>query len=366
MRMADQEEQPHFVTKAADLEDRYERILQSKPVAFLVGTNEEKYVLHSGVVARLSKPLCVLVNGKMKEAQEDCVKWPQVDEKTFIRFSQWAYTGSYLAAEPEIILIPADITTESTHATATSETPPTHPAEEPMPSIPLPPPQPISQQTATSDQTASSLALLLQNARNVEPTNCRRGHVFQSGASAESVCDTCSEHYTIATCAHMNARRRLCLSPKSTMCSKCQGRLRSTKKLQMVKLFDRPHRARTFQPRPNQEEVEEYKEVFLSHARLYVLADIYDVTLLANQVVDNLSTTLKLFTLYKTRIGDFFSLVEYVFLNTQKEDAMRNLLVLYAACTIEELNRDSSLEDFLESCPEFASTLVAKLIGRLD
>ena len=70
-------------------------------------------MLHSGVVTRLSKPLCVLVNGKMKEAQEDCVKWPQVDEKTFIRFSQWAYTGSYLAAEPEIILLLSDITTKS-------------------------------------------------------------------------------------------------------------------------------------------------------------------------------------------------------------------------------------------------------------
>lgn len=40
----------------------------------------------------------------MKEANEHSVYWEDVDEKTFLRFAQWAYTGEYIPAEPEFIL----------------------------------------------------------------------------------------------------------------------------------------------------------------------------------------------------------------------------------------------------------------------
>ncbi len=37
----------------------------------------------------------------MIEASEKIVRWPDIDEEAFVRFSQWAYTGEYTPPEPE-------------------------------------------------------------------------------------------------------------------------------------------------------------------------------------------------------------------------------------------------------------------------
>lgn len=69
----------------------------------MVGPNKEEYSLHEAAISCLSKPLHVLLNGDMKEAKEKHVHWPDINEKTFVRFIQWAYTGDYVAQEPEIV-----------------------------------------------------------------------------------------------------------------------------------------------------------------------------------------------------------------------------------------------------------------------
>lgn len=68
-------------------------------------------MLHSEVVARLSNPLNALVNGQMKEANEACVVWEDVDVHTFVRFSKFAYTGDYDAPEPRLVVECSDETT---------------------------------------------------------------------------------------------------------------------------------------------------------------------------------------------------------------------------------------------------------------
>lgn len=45
----------------------------------------------------------------MKEANEHCVYWEDVDEKTFLRFAQWAYTREYSPAEPDLIIASAQL-----------------------------------------------------------------------------------------------------------------------------------------------------------------------------------------------------------------------------------------------------------------
>ena len=71
------------------------RIVSSPPFAFLVGPDLREFTIHSALVAHQSRPLDALINGNMKEAIERCVKWEDIDEKTFIRFSQYVYTGAY-------------------------------------------------------------------------------------------------------------------------------------------------------------------------------------------------------------------------------------------------------------------------------
>lgn len=69
--------------------------MSSKPFEFLVGPEKKVYTIHSGLVARLSPVLDRLVNGDMEEAKKGSVEWKHVDEQTFIRFSEYAYTKSY-------------------------------------------------------------------------------------------------------------------------------------------------------------------------------------------------------------------------------------------------------------------------------
>jgi len=79
----------------------YESIISSAPFKFLVGPEKRPFVIHAALVAHYSKPLDVLVNGKMSEAIEGCAYLDDVDEDTFVRFGQYLYTGDYSEAGQE-------------------------------------------------------------------------------------------------------------------------------------------------------------------------------------------------------------------------------------------------------------------------
>lgn len=61
--------------------------------------------IHRNVITRVSKPLDRLMNGDMREAHSGEAEIRNVDEATFARFSQWAYTGHYT---PGVSLIRAE------------------------------------------------------------------------------------------------------------------------------------------------------------------------------------------------------------------------------------------------------------------
>ncbi|KAK4065963.1 uncharacterized protein Triagg1_8272 [Trichoderma aggressivum f. europaeum] len=79
----------------------YKSITASPPFTFLVGPEQKEHTIHSALVARQSKALNALVNGRMKEATERRAIWGEIDEETFIRFSQYVYTGNYDESEPK-------------------------------------------------------------------------------------------------------------------------------------------------------------------------------------------------------------------------------------------------------------------------
>ena len=62
---------------------------------------------------------------------------------------------------------------------------------------------------------------------------------------------------------------------------------------------------------------EDHTEVFLSHARLYVSADKYDIPDLKDLSRSQLASSLKSFRLYPERTKDIFSLVRYVYANVR-------------------------------------------------
>ncbi|KAK8877402.1 BTB/POZ fold protein [Apiospora arundinis] len=76
-------------------------IAASGPFRFLVGPEKKEYMMHTELVASLSKPLRALLTNGMEESCKRVAEWPEVEETTFVRFFQFAYTGQFDAEEPE-------------------------------------------------------------------------------------------------------------------------------------------------------------------------------------------------------------------------------------------------------------------------
>lgn len=57
--------------------------------------------MHAELVASMSEPLRAVVAGGMDESCRGVAEWPEVEEATFLRFFQFAYTGQFDAEEPE-------------------------------------------------------------------------------------------------------------------------------------------------------------------------------------------------------------------------------------------------------------------------
>ncbi|KAI0889319.1 uncharacterized protein GGS22DRAFT_69819 [Annulohypoxylon maeteangense] len=69
--------------------------------------------MHAELVARMSKPLDTLINGKWVENEKGLVEWSEIDEGTFARFCEFAYTGDYQAAAPVRVAPPTPLSTEN-------------------------------------------------------------------------------------------------------------------------------------------------------------------------------------------------------------------------------------------------------------
>ena len=68
--------------------------------------------IHGDLVAHHSKPLGKLINGEMKEAKEGSAWLEDIDEDTFTRFGQYAYTLDYPVPDPDILLDHSTIATD--------------------------------------------------------------------------------------------------------------------------------------------------------------------------------------------------------------------------------------------------------------
>ena len=104
-------------------------------------------------------------------------------------------------------------------------------------------------------------------------------------------------------------------------------------------------------PRRNQSSVECYSDVFLSHARLYVFAEKYDIQPLKTLALDELHAILAIFTLYPDRTGDIIDLLRYVYTHTSEsredEEDMRTLMTQYVGYEMDTLMNDEDFKDLM-------------------
>ena len=103
----------------------------------------------------------------------------------------------------------------------------------------------------------------------------------------------------------------------------------------------------------NTEPCEDYTEVFLCHARLYVFADKHHIEPLRKLAKHKLQRTLIAFNLYTERIADVVELIRYVYENTpprgHTRDELRELVMRYVVCQYDKL---ALSEDFLNLMEE--------------
>lgn len=282
--------------------------------------------MHKSVVANLSKSLHQLLNGDMEEAKKRCVSWDDTDEQTFIRFGQWAYTGGYKAEGPEVLLDSSQIATSAQDSLTVIKQEPTQPT-----------------------------AAIFQNSAQ----HCGRDWAVGSQGTPCVTCKTsivssyCSSCRCVRFTHCAKCRKRAVAAPSSPLQSMCTAFASNAE-------YAPPTTVRHV-PRKNTESCEVYTEVFLSHAKLYVLADKYDIPVLRKLSLHSLYETLVHFTLYQDRIGDVVSLVRYSFENTIESDKLRSLLVGYCACFAKELSKGEEFQELMSECPDFAYGLVKEL-----
>ena len=104
-------------------------------------------------------------------------------------------------------------------------------------------------------------------------------------------------------------------------------------------------------PRGNKAPEEDYTEVFLGHARMYVFAEKYDIKPLKTLALLKLHRTLSIFTLFPERVGDIMTLLKYVYANTAEAvdgtEDIRTMLAHYIGCEMEMLTKDGDIKDLM-------------------
>lgn len=292
----------------------------------------------------------------MSEAQEGCAWLEDVEESTFVRFSQFAYTGDYIAADPEILL------DSSTIASAPSEPPPPIHTDRPVAVPPSEPPPPAEHEWSwTPEETVAfeeldgqaeppvDSELLFDRNRDIWIPN-----LMSKKKKGKAIKSTNLENLDVHT----------------------EGSPSSSRREKLWKLFEsisysvpKPSN-HSSHPRKNLESCEDYKDVFLCHARLYVFAEKYDIAPLKKLSLSKLHKTLSAFTLWMERVGDIVALMRYSYANTvyrsPSNDPLRLLVIHYATCVVEQLVKSSEFKALLEEPGELASDLVVKMIHRLD
>ncbi|OAA42782.1 BTB/POZ fold protein [Cordyceps fumosorosea ARSEF 2679] len=249
----------------------YNTILVTKPFRFLVGPKKLEFYIHTSLLASQSPTLDTLVYGQMKEAINGCTVWEDVSEDTFIRFGQYVYTGDYDGAAP--FEPPASPTPPATKGPVEGSD--ASPAVEALPA---------EENISDDDFWRSIKAKKAKKKKAVSE--------WDWGVSPPQRAEHAWEHFT-------TTRTYLCAPPTPSPTLKNLNN-----------------------------KTKEYAEVFLSHARVHVMADYYLIQPLATLALHKLHEILCNFTLHKTRISDIVALLQFCY-EADERPVLRELVVFF-------------------------------------
>lgn len=354
------------------------------------------------MLAQLSPALNALVNGSMREASEARVEWPDLEQDTFVRFARYAYSRDYTEAEPEVL--PEEEEVEGSGGDNDDDNSGNENQEEEeeqeegdgssdesdesegFPSL-----------SSTDDDDDDDELALLQR-KDIPPLGNLPYSLDGYRKSWDEYLQALRKHRRRHYYEHHHQRRSTILQPlhnqqerefsrkrrrvddfvRMPPCiySKDPNNLKYDSILAFadVKLPAPPLTAPSsssvfsyqWSPRPNCGPRESYERVFLSHARLYILADKYGVEGLRALTLHRLHRTLLHFTIFPERIPDLVTLVETIYDNTLDEDPARTVLARFFGCVVEHVRECEAFRALLRRAGEFSDDLIREMANRLE
>ncbi|KAA6407795.1 MAG: hypothetical protein FRX48_08146 [Lasallia pustulata] len=276
-------------------------IYASTPFKFVVGG--DPYYIHADLASSHSKPFDRMINGRMAEAQNGFAVLEDVDKGTFERFVEWAYKGYYTAGNYDLkaSVPPSPVLSIKEEGNATEGMREATGWSEEVPPLEAP---------------TEEVFFVERRPDSDSPFFGVRGTFKKDKKSKKA--KTGQELKERFLCREYTVRRDAISIPPT---------------------------------RANRRENEDYTEVFLSHARLYVFAEKYDIQPLKTLALEELHSTLAIYTLYSGRTGDIIALLRYIYANTgvstRGGDTLRTLLRDYVGCEMSILMKDGEFKDLM-------------------
>ncbi|RTE82818.1 hypothetical protein BHE90_002643 [Fusarium euwallaceae] len=382
--------------------DKFEKSISSKPFVFVIGEERKEFHIHKELIGQLSPVLNALVNGNMKEAREGRVEWLDLDVDTFVRFAKFAYSGDYTPAEPELLasddaLVLMPTPEEQDGKALTGESSEEEEEEESL--------QDDESVGSSGGSNAGEPIELSSDLEDDDPGDPDQDtSEYSSPSETSSTLDSDRARFlkwrpidlSIDEYGVMHSRTSLPYSIENYMIEweKCLNyrRLKQNmplhkrrrydtelllgqrppdpvnKKYQAMHMFFAPIRPPnqgfSITNSTNENPHESYLPVFLSHARLYILADKYGIERLRRLALGRLHQTLIQYVVHKARIADLVALAQEIFDNTMEFDNARTLIVDYFVCFIEDMQESPELQEALIRGGEFPAMLVSKMAFR--
>ena len=266
----------------------------------------------------------------MAEAQKKYANIEDVSGDTFVRFIQWAYNGYYDAAKYVLDLESPNSSDNKNNDTniAINE-----PAKSPLyfsvepEEAPAPAEEPVPDRILEYEVEPAAPELL---ARSWGTCNSRK-------KSSKREKRVIYDDYDPVPYSNVSTTRSSKQSLKESFIKR-----KETVRKYSISLP---------QPRENQAPNEDYTDVFLSHARLYVFAEKYDIQPLKALALEELQAMLAIFNLHIERTGDIIALLRYVYENTCESaegvENMRTLMTHYVGYEMDTLMKDDDFRDLM-------------------
>lgn len=294
-----------------------------------MGKDKVALTLHSDAVARHSTASNALVNA-MRAATSRTEDLLDTDPETFVRFSEFAYTGDYTPPDFE------EVPDEPTEIAGTADN--AEPAD-----LDLPTRSSLNHNDLTVADTVPDDYPARTEPPAVTDHSDWDSWAFSSRGGKKKKKSSAVLWSTASPLPPIPAPEAP--APRRVLPPRLQDLIRETR-------YERPapreestlHAQMIANENPN----ENFSPVFLGHAKVYVFAEKYDIKQLSDLALYKLSTTLSAFTIFESRFGDIADLVRFTYGNTndyvESVDSLRKLVVQYVAKVSGQLAEDTFLE----------------------